>query len=485
MENKSNIIVILGYLYIIIPNLIFFITWCNIPTAIIATLAILISFYFLVKNAPQIWVPNTKKEWYLIGAVLLISVIWVLLSGVGGYMFQNGDHSARNTLLELLTKKSWPVVYNEYQAMMSYYVGFFLPSALVAKMFKSLDIGFFFQFCWAILGVFTFFYLLLAHFKQKNIFPVILFIFFSGLDILGMYITHGANFSYTPQTHLEWWIYHQYSSMTTQLFWVFNQAIPAWVIVSLFLHEKNNKSLVFLYVCLFINSTLPAMGLLPFLIYFMIKNGSSTIKEVFTFNHIKKVFTDALSIQNLLGVFILFPVLYLYLTANFLSSNVHTGDYVYYTYMKKKIDHLIILRFWIIEVGIFLFCILRYNFKNIIYWMVFILFCLFPYLRISDSPDFEMRASIPALVFLYLLVVETIQNKEFLKNKVLSTILFVALLIGAVTPFNEIGRCLINTKYNGSPNRLEFTDLDKVYKHVTFYSSFRNNKFYKYFAKKK
>ena len=117
--------------------------------------------------------------------------------------------------------------------------------------------------------------------------------------------------------------------------------------------------------------------------------------------------------------------------------------------------------------------------------MVFILFCLFPYLRISDSPDFEMRASIPALVFLYLLVVETIQNKEFLKNKVLSIILFVALLIGAVTPFNEIGRCLINTKYNGSPNRLEFTDLDVVYKHVTFYSSFRNNKFYKYFAKKK
>lgn len=483
MEKKSSVFIILAYLYLVIPNLIFFINWCNIPTALICSAVLISGLFFTIKNAPKIWSPNTKKEKILVLSVLLISALWVCLSGIGGFMFQNNDHGVRNALFDIMLIKKWPVCINENEAFLSYYIGFFLPPAVIGKYFKDLYIGFACQYIWALTGVFTFFYLILAHLKQKNLFPVLFFIFFSGLDIIGMYYLHNEPFVYTTTAHLEWWGFHQYSSMTTQLFWVFNQAIPAWIIISIFLNEKNNKSLVFLYVCLFLNSTLPAVGLLPFLIYFIIKNGADDIKEVFTQKHLKSAFFDALSIQNISSVLILFPVLYFYLTSNYLKEYVHFGDYKISSYQQTKINPLTVLVFWILEAGVFLLCTIRYNFKNILYWMVFIILLCLPFCKIGNASDFEMRASIPSLVFLFLIVVRTIQDKKIFENKILKIMLFIFILIGAITPFNEISRSVLRTKYNDS-NIMKLADVQNTYKHLSFYGSMQESIFYKYFAKK-
>ena len=495
MERKSSILVVLGYLYIVIPNLIFFIGWCNIPTAIITTLATLISSYFLIKNAPKIWVSNTRKEWYLIGTILLISIIWVLLSGIGGYVYQNGDHYVRNGLFELLVIKKWPIISSSHNSVLTYYTGFWLPSVILVKFFRNIYLGYFLQFIWAVGGVFLFFYLLTAQFKQKKLYPVFIFIFFSGLDILGFLFLNDLNISYSPTVHLEWWRAHphQFSSMTTQLFWVYNQAIPCWLLISLILNEKNNKSMLFLYVCLFISSTLPTIGFLPILLWYILKNGNYTQKEVLSFSHIKKSVIDIFSVQNILALLVLFPVLYFYLSGNYVAPLVHFGDYSFWSPVKEPILVITVLEFLSIEVFIFLLCLFPFQKKNILYWVCILIFLICPFIRISDGTDFEMRASIPALVFIYIFIIDVIQDGSLFKHKVMAFLLFVSFLIGAVTPFNEFSRTILNTNF--SDFRINSnTDMNNASIHSMFYAPIKSltadmnfvyeeNKYCKYFAK--
>ena len=77
-------------------------------------------------------------------------------------------------------------------------------------------------------------------------------IFFSGLDIVGAYLTSMdyINMRYDPW-HLEWWgTPYQYSSMTTQLFWVFNQATSGVVVYQCLTYiQKNNRNLVYILAC--------------------------------------------------------------------------------------------------------------------------------------------------------------------------------------------------------------------------------------------
>ena len=134
MEKKSSFFVILGYLYLIIPNLIFIIGWCNTPTAIVCSLVLLYGLYSLCKNAPQLWVPESKNERILLLVVFFIAFLWAYFAGIGGFSFQNFDHTFRNEIFELLADREWPVVIERYKCMMIYYIGFWLPAALITKI---------------------------------------------------------------------------------------------------------------------------------------------------------------------------------------------------------------------------------------------------------------------------------------------------------------------------------------------------------------
>ena len=220
MEKKSGILVWAGYFYIILPILIFFIGWCNSLTAVTGVICILISSFFLYKNTPKIWFPSTKKEIILLGSIFVISLIWVYSSGIGALVFQNFDHNCRNPIFELMVNQNWPVESSNRLAILTYYIGFWLPPAVVGKIFHSTQIGYYAQVLWASIGVFLFFYYVLATLKKKTLWPVILFIFFSGLDIIGEFLIHGGSRTFfNPVSHLEWWYPGmQFSSFTTQLY---------------------------------------------------------------------------------------------------------------------------------------------------------------------------------------------------------------------------------------------------------------------------
>lgn len=469
MEKKTSLPVILSYIYLVLPILIFIIGWCNLPTIIISGLIILISFYFVLKNSTKIWYPENKQQKFLLLGIFLITIFWVYSSGIGALVFQNYDHCCRNPIFENLVQYAWPVEHSNHEAILTYYIGFWLVPACIGKLFHSIQIGYLAQIIWASIGIFLFFYYVLSNLKKKNLLPIIIFIFFSGLDYIGNLLFLRLDNVLSITSHLEWWFPFQFSSMTTQLFWVFNQALPAWLTVMVLYNEKNNKNIFFLYSCLFINSTLPAIGMLPFLIYWWLKNDATTDKEIFSLDHIKKALLNSITFQNVIGCFTLFIISYSYLHNNIAGASTKVGTPQFLGYV------IFLLTFFLLEVGIYLLCIFKENRNKILFYIMTLCFLVYPFLRIGNGPDFCMRATIPALIILYLFIIQKFDLTEKINKGLI--VLIITLAIGAVTPIHEFARTIFYTSKG-------ITKIQSQLGYENFYGLKKNNSFIKYFSKK-
>lgn len=69
---------------------------------------------------------------------------------------------------------------------------------------------------------------------------------------------------------LKWWEGYQYSCMTTQLFGVFNQAIPAWLCTIMILSQKDNRSKAYIVACCMLHATFPFVGLLALVLFLVL-----------------------------------------------------------------------------------------------------------------------------------------------------------------------------------------------------------------------
>lgn len=466
----------LGYSYILLPLLIFLIGFCKGWIALLATAVVAVSAYFLYKNAPKLWVPSTRKEWALLALSAAVSVVWVYSAGIGALAFQNSDHTARNAIFELLATQPWPILVNNGDAMLTYYVGFWLPVAVISKLFHSIMLGYLLQIIWAALGVFLTFYYLLAALGKKTVWVLVVFIFFSGLDIVGSMLFFKLH-PFQPLNlieHIEWWMpWLQFSSMTTQLYWVFNQAVPAWVVTLLLYHEKNNKALVFLYACTFICSTLPALGLIPLLAWWCLQNGTPNLKTVFTPAHFWQAFKNSLTFANLAGAGLITLISYAYLSGNI--SGASNGAVLQSTQgvVWAQIIGTQFLPFFILEAGLYLLCVARLQYKNPLFYLCLACLLVYPFIRIGNAPDFCMRATIPALVLLCLFVIQSLQEE---KVRPLRLALLTLLLLGAITPIHEMARTAIFTSQGYIKQRPQLGG-------GNFFSYTQNNLFLKYFGK--
>ncbi len=471
----SSFWVRVAYGYIVLPVFLFIVGWCNWPTAIIGGLVLVASFYLATKQAPKLWVPTSAAEKRLLVLVFLVGLVWVYLSGIGALVFQNTDHNCRNPIFEILVQAPWPVHLAEPPSLMTYYIGFWLPPALIGKLFHSVQLGYYAQIIWAAVGVFLFFYFLLATLKRKTYWPVLLFILFSGLDVVGCLAQGFLPLVTNPLSHLEWWYpYVQFSSFTTQLFWVFNQALPAWVGVMILYHEKNNKNMAFLYACLFLNCTLPAMGLFPFLVYWYAKNGRVYTWAKTALHHLKETVLCSLTFQNLAGAFVVILVTFTYLSRN--AAGVATASNPVTIPPVNLLNWFVL--FFMLEAGIYLLFVWKQNRRNILFYVCTCCLLVYPFIKIGHGPDFCMRGTIPALVMLFVLLVQTLQNKRWRRHyRIAFYGLLCVLALGALTPVHEITRTIYMT-------RLGYTKIDPDLSFDNFFGLTEGNLFWKYFAKR-
>lgn len=276
----DTMIMELAVLYVVSPIMIFLLGWVKKP---IAVLGCILCIYFqakLIKELSNGYTEDIKTQrgrlFWVISCLVL--VLWVLFSGIGGFSYQTGDFFVRNPMFHDLLDHPWPIYFNlseqpplvhevigsvhEDTATYVYYFAWWLPVAAFTKLFHvAAAVSDVLLFVWALLGVFLTFYCLVRYFKTYSYWILSAFVLFGGMDF-AIYVF--TRLEFPNKGHVEWWAgYFQYSASSSQLYWVFNQSIPIWLILSLLLLTYKEKQRLGLCSLAFAYSPFATIGIVP------------------------------------------------------------------------------------------------------------------------------------------------------------------------------------------------------------------------------
>jgi hypothetical protein len=233
-----------------------------------------------------------------------------------------------------------------------------------------------------------------------------------------------------PIQHLEIWSGNlQFSSFTTQLFWVFNQAVPAWLCIALILDSRGEvispllqiDAKIFIWSLCFFFAPLAALGLLPYLII-----------EWFKQADFKSPFKN-LRFGLLLASAIIILVSFLYF-----SSNTAAQERGFQVIAIKDF-----LAFFLLEGGILWLLLAPLKWRDPRWAVTGLLLILIPFIQFGSGRDFVMRASIAPLFYLMLMIGETIFQKT--TPRLLIITFYLLLVLGSLTPLYEINRSIYRT----------------------------------------
>lgn len=308
----------LSYCYLIIPIIVFCLGWIKPIFSIPLTIGLTAIIAKKIKDNKQ---AIDKEECFITNkqtvAIFIVILLICITAGLGGVFYQSSDWGWRNAVFRDLINYEWPVYYEQTNNGLTYYIGFWLVPALVGKVMLQIcepiswqvaNIALLF---WSAIGLLITILWFIKLLKIKNnkavILAIIFFLGFSGLDILGIMLTRFYNI------HIEWWArYFQYSSNITQLFFVFNQSIIAWLITLMFLdEEKVNNYMLIILLCL-PYCPLPFLGLIPLM---GVKGISILIRSIKN-KQFKEFLKDVFSVQNILGFIMILPIFAVYYGSN-------------------------------------------------------------------------------------------------------------------------------------------------------------------------
>ena len=478
---KKDFLPFLIYLYLFLPFAIFLVGWTK-PVVSIPVLAVLaVCFYRMVRSFPELWLPKiTRENLFNTGIILFVIFVWVYFSGIGGFTAQNTDHALRNGIFQLLVKEKWPVVINsmwglEQPTALVYYFGFWLPAAVIGKLF-GLAAGNIAQIIWASVGIFFFYCLIIAKYVKKIVFwPLLVLIFFSGLDILGMYFLGNKISDVSSTAHIEWWGNpFQFSSMTTQLFWVFNQAVPAWLAVLVLLAQKNSRYVAVIIALTMITSTFPFVGLVILAICVVVRNAVSGNINKQAGVYIRDIFT----FENIAGGGLIGIISFLFLIANISGNNINLDNF-------QSVERTVFLwfLFYMLEAGVYLVAVWKYQKNNYLFYYSALWLAVCPWIVVGYSIDFCMRASIPALVIVLLMVIDTINKCYSVRDFKPLIAIVIVLVIGSSTPIKEITRTTADTVARARGGQRMALDARNPFESGNFSGYIKDGIFFKYLAR--
>lgn len=481
---KNRTLYALSYLYLYIPILLFLVFWIK---PIISVPVILISIYSLV-----LCIKNIDDEDYLdirgykkkILIIIGVIFIWVLLSGIGGFVWQNrNDHMFRNAIFFDLFSYDWPPTHIDESSIvyLCYYIGYWLPSALISKVLGYVSIGYCVQFLWGFLGVILAFLLVSKWLKTINYFTIILLIFFSGLDVLitikSAFVVNDIRYitnTLSQFEHIELQLYlFNSSSNTTLLFWLYNQAIPFWVgFMLIILQQKNNKILFFTYSLLILFAPFPTLALIPAIIFFLIMNNGKCLKTMQT---IISFIRNSISVENIAGLSLIIIISIYY------ASNISANKFTFLSFSLKNVLKFSI--YLVIEYGIYILFVYKRLRKDYFFFILFITMIGCSFVLMGNNYDFAWRTCIPCAFYLMLIVM-----KEFIEmsqNTWKFKMLILVLFVGSLTPMMEIFRTITQTLKHEESYLSD--NLKSTFDDNAAYGNFigsNNSFFYKYVMRK-
>ena len=374
-------------------------------------------------------------------ACTVAALVLCLLGGQTHLFFANDDWLVRDAVLADLVARPWPVEYERSGQMLFLRapLGMYLVPALAGKV-GGLGVAHVVLLLQNTVLIATLFYVFasLAQNRAHKAWLLGCFVLFSGWDIIGQAIAEGLGFvgrSTAFPAHLENWnIGLQYSSHVTQIFWVPNHAIAGWACVAGYLYWRAGRipagSFAVIVGLCAMWSPLAVLGAVPF----VARAGFRDL--AFRRLTLRSLAALALATAGLA------PVLAYLVT----DSQVVARGFA-------RIDSLTVTRytlFVVLEVFPFLVLLCALSLKGTLgrseVAIVAASLLLIPFYDIG-TVDFVMRASIPALAVLALLVGANSWPGAGGARAVPLAIATAFLAIGAVTPVYEIGRALVTPAF--------------------------------------
>ena len=421
--------------YLLLPAVLFAFGWLRAIWLLPVLAVLALCGFTLVRSYWQEGGSVKLSVWYMLLCAAAV-LVWLAFSGIGGFSYQNLDYYVRNPILNDLTHFSWPLRYDlsaqpdAVQALCGsdpvgfvYYFVFWLPAAALGKVFGAAQLW---LFVWCFAGLMLVLLQLQLYLQKQSLLIPVVFMGFSGLDCIPFFVQEG----FVKTGHMEWWAGHffQYSSNTTLLYWVFNQAIPLWLIVGLLLNLGSRNGGAALCSLSFLYSPFATFGMIPLALCAVKKNGLGR-----TLHTAANWLTPAL----MLGVWGSF----------YLSKPGSLGANGWIFALEGISAVKWYFPFVLLEVGVYLLLLRRQLLCYDYLWICAVELVLIPLYKLTDANDFCMRTSIPALLILCISVIRYLLEH---KNKTCLA-LALCLVIGMATPCAEVLRSVKFT-LSGKPD---------------------------------
>ena len=426
--------------YLLLPLILFLAGWLVLAVAVPLLACVLYAArpLYLGGNArPAGGRPVGLTGPHLAVAVLVGSV-WAVLGGTDHWVFANADWHMRDALLHDLVVARWPVGYGYLggtSTLLRAPIAYFLPAALVGKA-GGLPAAHVALLLWTAVGASLFLLQVLSLAPARlgaMLVVVTILVFFSGLDIVGTIIDVGPSDRTGGHlgTHLEWWAgRYQYSSMTTQLFWVPNHAFGAWLTIGLLArHERDSAidgMLPLVLVAIALWSPFAALGCLPFVIW----KGLDTLwrERALRLLH-PRTWVPALAIGLAVAG-------YLTLDASGIPAGWASapGEGV----AMQLLRHL---QFFLLEAGFIGIALVALR-SSVEILLALLVLALLPFAVFGPGNDLVMRASIPSLAVLAIGCARALADVPADGRWRWKVALGGLLAVGAITPIHEFARSI-------------------------------------------
>jgi hypothetical protein len=256
---------------------------------------------------------------------------------------------------------------------------------------------------------------------RKPAYAVIIFVFFSGLSVVGAALTLFPGINLHPESvtwshelgeiHLGTWAAWQYRSNLAALFWVPQHAIPAWllagILITNFLYSSTRANSMWYWSASLLWSPFATLGLFPLIV-------ADGVKRIYLQRW--QGLRTYVSLQNLIGILLMLMVLLYYTTKLKPISPVFESNFRYGTIFSEIARWnspwqlmLALLVFWILEFAIYFLLdrFLSYQgapHMRAVYLAVFIWLLILPVFVFGEYNDLVMGASLPALFFVATIV---------------------------------------------------------------------------------
>ena len=498
-------------LFLTIPLFMFFLGYLRLSVGIPLTLIfagiVLYCISDCLNNADGIKLSTVGNEInvpvsYLVGFAVT-AVFLSFISGAGEYIYTLQDHAFRRAILRDLIDYDWPVIYNystqtnpevieifgiaSGERAFSYYFIYWMPAALVGKMF-GFEAGNFMLMLWNALGIFLCFMGASAVIKRFTVAVPFLFVFFSGLDVL-------PNLVYS-MTQYEGWRWFEgfvpvmsYVSNFRELASVYNQMVPCFLVVAILMMSYNTRSMGLTAGVLFGYSPWAVFGIIPMVLAFLLckKHRAKAAS---------KTFMNVFSPVNIASALLILVIFGSYYTSNSAALGEKGPAWLFFDNPVMFIPAYIV--FAAVEVIPFIIMLYKREKDNIVFLAASATLLLIPFYKITPMNDFSMRSSMPALFFFCILlggyIAEVmdakntpVTKKGWIKSAAVMLTVILMMFPTLLNLFVIFGSMIKGDESDkediGSFGNINKASYAEVIQEQFFAEGFEDSFFYKYFSK--